>query len=306
MKYGQAVRTDGPQTHLKNHGTPTMGGALILISIGVSTLLWCDWSNRFIWPVLVVTLGFGAMGWVDDYRKVVYQDPEGMRSPKNTSGSRWSVSAPRCTWPSRCLPQLPAKVLKLFWTGCSRAFDGPAAKGRPDRAVLQDHQLSAGRLGLHRADLFRHRRHQQRRQLHRRPGRPGHHADRDGRLGARPVRLPDRQRNLFEIPVHSAHSRRGRTDHLLRRDGGGGLAFLWYNTHPAQVFMGDVGALALGGALGTIAVIVRQEIVLFIMGGIFVAETLSVIIQVGWFKYTKKRYGTGPPRIPDGAAAPPL
>jgi phospho-N-acetylmuramoyl-pentapeptide-transferase len=107
MKYGQAVRTDGPQTHLKKHGTPTMGGLLILIAIGVSTLLWCDLSNRLIWPVLVVTLGFGAVGWVDDYRKVVRQDPA------------WP---PRCTWRSRCRRPTRARSLSCSSPGCSRAF----------------------------------------------------------------------------------------------------------------------------------------------------------------------------------------
>jgi phospho-N-acetylmuramoyl-pentapeptide-transferase len=121
MKYGQAVRTDGPQTHLKKHGTPTMGGVLILIAIGVSTLLWCDLSNRLIWPVLIVTLGFGAVGWVDDYRKVVRQDPEGMRSPKSISGSRWSASPPRCIWPSPCRHRMP-KVFELFYAWVQSGF----------------------------------------------------------------------------------------------------------------------------------------------------------------------------------------
>src|SRR2546423_43807 len=159
-KIGQAVRDDGPRSHLTKAGTPTMGGALILVSICLTTLLWGDLRNRLMWVVLLVTLAFGIVGWIDDYRKVVHRNPKGL-SPK----------------------------VKLFWQSM---------------------------IGL----------------------------------------------------------------------AGACFGFLWFNAYPAEVFMGDVGALALGAALGTIAVIVRQEIVLFIMGGVFVAETLSVMIQVLYFKYS--------------------
>ncbi|KAI1692382.1 glycosyl transferase family 4 domain-containing protein [Ditylenchus destructor] len=238
LKIGQPIREYGVQQHLAKSGTPTMGGVLVLIGIGVSTLLWFDWTNRFVWVVLLVTFGFGWIGWMDDYRKVVSQ-------------------------------------------------------GRPDAALLQVHQLPAGRVRLHRPELPGHRGHQQRRQPDRWPGRPGDHAGGDGRLGAGRVRLRHRLVGLQPVSALPYIPGAGELLIFCAALAGAGLAFLWFNAHPAQVFMGDVGALALGGALGTIAVIVRQEIVFFIMGGMFVVETLSVMIQVTWFKYTKKKYGEG-------------
>ena len=293
MKIGQAVRSYGPESHLVKTGTPTMGGVLILISIAISTLLWADWTNRFVWVVLLVTFGFGWIGWMDDYRKVVYRDPEGMPARQKffwqaTIGLvaavylAFAVSAPANAdlWPL------------VQGLGGQRFHHVPANPRRPDRAVLQDGQLPAGRAGLRGVDLGRDRGHQQRRQPDRRPGRPGDHAHRDGGQRAGHLRLRGRPRRLFEVPAVSVYPRRFRTDGAVRGDRGA-TRILWFNAYPAQVFMGDVGALALGGALGTIAVIVRQEIVLFIMGGVFVVETLSVMIQVTWFKYTKRRYGTG-------------
>lgn len=294
MKVGQAVRTDGPQSHLVKTGTPTMGGALILLAIGISTLLWADWSNRFIWIVLIVTLGFGAIGWVDDYRKVVYKDPEGMRSREKYFWQSliglvaaiylaFSVSAPT-----------NYEVIKLFfaWVQSGFTLDLPQ---KADLIVPFFKTISypLGVFGFIALTYF-------------------------VIVGSsNAVNLTDGLDGLAIMPTVLVGSALGLIAYLTGSAvyakylfiphipgagellifcgalAGAGLAFLWFNAHPAQVFMGDVGALALGGALGTIAVIVRQEIVLFIMGGIFVVETLSVMLQVSYFKYTKKRHGVG-------------
>ncbi|NGZ85782.1 phospho-N-acetylmuramoyl-pentapeptide-transferase [Duganella aceris] len=296
MKYGQAVRTDGPQTHLKKHGTPTMGGVLLLISIGVSTLLWCDLSNRLIWPVLVVTLGFGAVGWVDDYRKVVRQDPEGMRSAEKyfwqslvgLSAALYLAFSVSVSEPSA------GKVFELFFAWVQSGFE----LDLPPKADLIvpffktiSYPLGVwGFIALTYCVIVG-------------TSNAVNFTDGLDGLAIMPTILVGSALGLFAYLTGSAtYSRYLFIPHIPGAGeliifcgalAGAGLAFLWFNTHPAQVFMGDVGALALGGALGTIAVIVRQEIVLFIMGGIFVAETLSVIIQVGWFKITKKRFGVG-------------
>ncbi len=290
-KIGQSVRDDGPQTHLVKAGTPTMGGALILISLGISTLLWADLSNRFVWIVLIVTLGFGAVGWVDDWRKVVYRNPDGLSARGQVLlavGDR-----PRRRGLHRLLDlgaeQREGDAAVLQWVGSGFTLELPA-QGQPDRALLQGGVLSAGHVRLHRADLSRHRRHQQRGEPDRRPRRPGHHADGDGRR-ARSASSPTSpampcSRSICCVPYIPGA---GELTVFCGALAGAGLGFLWFNAYPAEVFMGDVGALALGAALGTVAVIVRQEIVLFIMGGVFVAETLSVMLQVGCFKYTKMR-----------------
>jgi phospho-N-acetylmuramoyl-pentapeptide-transferase len=294
LKVGQAVRTDGPQTHLIKSGTPTMGGALVLISIGVSTLLWSDLSNRFVWVVLIVTLGFGAIGWVDDYRKVVYRDPNGMASREKFFWQSligivaavylaFSVSAPTNT-----------KVMELFWAWIQSGF----SMDLPPKADLIipffktfNYPLGVwGFIALTFCVIV-------------------------GTSNA--VNLTDGLDGLAIMPTIMVGSALGIFAYLTGHVGyskyllipyisgagellifcgamaGAGLAFLWFNAHPAQVFMGDVGALALGGALGTVAVIVRQEVVLFIMGGIFVVETFSVMLQVTYFKFTKKKYGVG-------------
>jgi phospho-N-acetylmuramoyl-pentapeptide-transferase len=294
MKVGQAVRTDGPQTHLKKHGTPTMGGVLILIAITLSTLLWCDLSNRLIWPVLVVTLGFGAVGWADDYRKVVYQDPEGMRSAEKYFWMSligvaaalylaFSVSAPT-----------PWQVAQLFfaWVQSGFSMDLPP---KADLIVPFVKTISYplgvwGFIALTYCVIVG-------------ASNAVNFTDGLDGLAIMPTVMVGAALGLFAYLTGSVtYSRYLFIPHIPGAGellifcgamAGAGLAFLWFNAHPAEMFMGDVGALALGGALGTIAVIVRQEIVLFIMGGVFVAETLSVIIQVSWFKYTKKRFGTG-------------
>ncbi len=294
LKVGQAVRTDGPQTHLIKSGTPTMGGALILIAIGISTLLWADLTNRFVWVVLVVTLGYGAIGWVDDYRKVVYKNPEGMSSREKYFWQSligiaaalylaFSVSAPTNT-----------KVWELFIAWVQSGFN----MNLPPKADLIvpffktiSYPLGVwGFIGLTYFVIV---------------GTSNAVNLTDGLdgLAIMPTVMVGSALGLFAYLTGSAaYSKYLLIPHIPGAGellifcgamAGAGLAFLWYNAHPAQVFMGDVGALALGGALGTIAVIVRQEVVLFIMGGIFVVETLSVMLQVGYFKYTKKRYGVG-------------
>ena len=294
LKIGQAVRSYGPETHLQKTGTPTMGGALILISIGVATLLWADWTNRFVWVVLLVTFGFGWIGWADDYKKVVNRDPEGMSSRRKF-----------------CYQAIIGVVASVYLT---------FAVAAPDNAELwplfRDWVMSGFTMALPtRADLIV--------PFFKSVSYPL------GVFGfatltwlvivgsSNAVNLTDGLDGLAIMPTVMVGSALGifayvvgRVDYskyllfpyipgaaelmvLCAAIAGAGLAFLWFNAYPAQVFMGDVGALALGGALGTIAVIVRQEIVLFIMGGVFVVETLSVMLQVTWFKYTKKRYGEG-------------
>jgi phospho-N-acetylmuramoyl-pentapeptide-transferase len=294
LKVGQAVRKDGPQTHLVKHGTPTMGGVLVLISIGISTLLWADLSNRFIWVVLIVTLGFGAIGWADDYRKVVYQDPNGMRSREKYFWQSligivaavylaFSVSAPTNT-----------KVWELFvaWVQSGFSMDLPP---KADLIVPFFKTFSYplgvwGFIGLTYCVIVG-------------TSNAVNFTDGLDGLAIMPTIMVGSALGLFAYLAGNVTFAKylliphipGAGELLIfcGAMAGAGLAFLWFNAHPAQVFMGDVGALALGGALGTVAVIVRQEIVLFIMGGIFVAETVSVILQVTYFKYTKRRYGKG-------------
>ncbi|HEY4071809.1 MAG TPA: phospho-N-acetylmuramoyl-pentapeptide-transferase [Herbaspirillum sp.] len=294
LKVGQAVRTDGPQTHLIKTGTPTMGGVLILIAIGIATLLWADLSNRFVWIVLIVTLGFGAIGWVDDYRKVVYKDPNGMRSREKYFWQSligivaalylaFSVSAPT-----------NLQVIELFisWVRSGFTLDLP---GKADLIVpfFKTVSYPLGVWGFIALTYF----------VIVGTSNAVNLTDGLDGLAIMPTVMVGSALGIFAYLTGSVTYAKylliphipGAGELLIfcGAMAGAGLAFLWYNAHPAQVFMGDVGALALGGALGTIAVIVRQEIVLFIMGGIFVVETLSVMIQVAYFKFTKKRSGVG-------------
>lgn len=294
LKIGQAVRSYGPQTHLVKTGTPTMGGALILISIGVSTLLWADWTNRFVWVVLLVTFGFGWIGWVDDYKKVVHRDPEGMPARQKFFWQAliglvaavyltFAVSAPATAniWP-----------LMRDWVMSGFMLDLPT---RTDLMVpfFKTITYPMGVLGFVALSWF----------VIVGTSNAVNLTDGLDGLAIMPTVMVGSALGVFAYVV-------GRVDYskyllfpyvpgagelmvLCAALAGAGLAFLWFNAHPAEVFMGDVGALALGGMLGTIAIIVRQEIVLFIMGGVFVAETLSVMIQVFWFKYTKRKYGEG-------------
>lgn len=294
LKVGQAVRTDGPQTHLIKSGTPTMGGVLILIGIGISTLLWADLSNRFVWIVLIVTLGFGAIGWADDYRKVVYKDPNGMRSRDKFFWQSLIGLVAAFYLAFSVSEGTNMKVLELFvsWVQSGFSMDLPP---KADLIVpfFKTVSYPLGVWGFIALTYF----------VIVGTSNAVNLTDGLDGLAIMPTVLVGSALGIFAYLTGSANYAKylfiphipGAGELLIfcGAMAGAGLAFLWYNAYPAQVFMGDVGALALGGALGTIAVIVRQEIVLFIMGGIFVVETLSVMLQVAYFKFTKKRYGTG-------------
>ena len=294
LKVGQAVRTDGPQTHLVKSGTPTMGGVLILIAIGVSTLLWADLSNRFVWVVLIVTLGFGAIGWADDYRKVVYRDPNGMRSREKFMWQSligiiaavylaFSVSA-----------DSNGKFVDLFFQWVQSGFSTDLSP-KADLIVpfFKSFNYPLGVWGFIALTFC----------VIVGTSNAVNLTDGLDGLAIMPTIMVGTALGIFAyLTGNFTYSKYLLIPHIPGAGellifcgamAGAGLAFLWFNAHPAQVFMGDVGALALGGALGTIAVIVRQEIVLFIMGGIFVVETFSVMAQVLYFKYTKRRFGTG-------------
>ncbi|HLS51912.1 MAG TPA: phospho-N-acetylmuramoyl-pentapeptide-transferase [Burkholderiaceae bacterium] len=294
LKIGQAVRSYGPESHLAKSGTPTMGGALILIGIAVSTLLWADWTNRFVWVVLLVTFGFGWIGWVDDYKKVVNRDPEGMSSKAKFF---WQaligvVASVYLTFAVAAPDAANLWVLMRDWVLSGFTMPLPT---RADLIVPFFKSISypLGVFGFAALTWF----------VIVGSSNAVNLTDGLDGLAIMPTVMVAGGLGIFAYVV-------GRVDYskyllfpyipgasevmvLCAAIAGAGLAFLWFNTYPAQVFMGDVGALALGGALGTIAVIVRQEIVLFIMGGVFVIETLSVMLQVGYFKYTRARYGEG-------------
>ena len=264
---GQPVRDDGPQTHLSKAGTPTMGGILILVAVAISTLLWADLSNRYVWVVLVVTLLFGVVGWVDDYKKLVLHDPQGLSSGRKyfwqsvigfgAAGFMYAtVEHPAETqlivpfFKDVAMELGLAYILLSYFVivGSSNAVN--LTDGLDGLAILPA-VMVAGALGIFAYVTG--------------------HAKFSAYLGI-PF-IP----GVGEVVVFCGA--------LV----GSGLGFLWFNTHPAQVFMGDIGALAIGAALGIVAVIVRQELVLFIMGGVFVVETVSVILQVASYKLTGKR-----------------
>lgn len=294
LKVGQAVRTDGPQTHLIKSGTPTMGGLLILIAITVSTLLWCDWSNRFIWVVLIVTIGFGVVGWVDDYRKVVYKDPNGMSSREKYFWQSLIGIVAAIYLAFAVSGQSNAEVWTLFIDWVRSGFNMDLSP-KADFIIPFFKTISypLGVWGFIALTYF----------VIVGTSNAVNLTDGLDGLTIMPTIMVGTALGVFAyLTGHSIYSRylfipyipgAGELLVFCGAMAGAGLAFLWFNAHPAQMFMGDVGALALGGALGTVAVIVRQEIVLFIMGGIFVVETISVMLQVTYFKYTKKKYGTG-------------
>ncbi len=294
LKIGQPVRGYGMESHLSKSGTPTMGGVLILLCISVSTLLWFDLTNRFVWIVLLVTLGFGAIGWVDDWRKVVNKDPEGMRSREKYFWQSVIGLVAALYLVFSISENSNVRVFELFLKWVQSGFD----LNLPPKAGLmlpffKEISYPLGVLGFviltylvivgssNAVNLT--------------DGLDG--------LAIMPVVMVGSALGVFAyVTGSSVYSKylffpyipgSGELLIFCAAMAGAGLAFLWFNTHPAQVFMGDVGALALGGALGTIAVIVRQEIVLAIMGGIFVVEALSVMVQVVWFKYTRRKYGEG-------------
>lgn len=267
LKMGQVIRSDGPQTHLSKAGTPTMGGALILLAIFVSTLLWADLGNRYVWIVLGTTFSFGLVGWVDDYRKVVEKDPRGLPA-------RWkyfwqSVFGLGVALVLYYGAQTPAEteLIVPFFKNIALTM-GPfyilvtylVIVGTSNAVNLTD---GLDGLAILPAVMV------------------------GGALGVIAYLTGNYQfANYLHIPFIS-----GAGELLIVAAAlcGAGLGFLWFNTYPAMVFMGDIGALALGAALGVMAVIVRQEIVLAIMGGVFVIETVSVILQVVSFKLTGKR-----------------
>ena len=294
LKIGQPIREYAMQTHLSKSGTPTMGGVLILLCIGISTLLWSDLSNRFVWIVMIVTLGFGVIGWADDWRKVVLKDPEGMRSHEKYLWQSLIGLLAALYLVFSISESSNMRVLELFVSWVRSGFD----VNLPPKAGLlvpfaKEISYPLGILGFviltylvivgssNAVNLT--------------DGLDG--------LAIMPVVMVGSSLGVFAyVTGSSVYSKYLLFPHISGSGellvfcaamAGAGLAFLWFNTHPAQVFMGDVGALALGAALGTIAVIVRQEIVLAIMGGIFVVEAVSVMLQVTWFKYTKRRYGEG-------------
>ncbi len=264
---GQQVRSDGPQSHFSKAGTPTMGGALILIAIAVACLLWGDLSNRYFWVVLLVTFGFGLIGWVDDYRKIVKKNSKGLPARwkyffQSLIGLiailylYWIAKTPvetQLVVPFFKNALIPLGLFYIFFSylvivGASNAVN--LTDGLDGLAILPT-VLIGGALGVF-AYLGGH----------------GEFAQ------------------YLAIPyVHGV----GELSVFCGALVGAGLGFLWFNAYPAQVFMGDVGSLALGAALGVIAVVVRQEIVFFIMGGVFVMETVSVILQVASFKLTGQR-----------------
>ena len=294
LKIGQPVRGYGMQTHLVKSGTPTMGGVLILIAIAVSVLLWADWSNRFIWIVMVVTLGFGAIGWVDDWRKVVRKDPEGMRSRDKYFWQSLIGGVAALYLVFAISENTNARVFELFvaWIRSGFSVELPHAAGLLV-PFFKEVSYPLGVLGFVILSYL----------VIVGSSNAVNLTDGLDGLAIMPVIMVGSALGIFAYVTGNAFYARyllfphipGTGELLIfcAAMAGAGLAFLWFNAHPAQVFMGDVGALALGGALGTIAVITRQEIVLAIMGGIFVVEALSVMLQVSWFKYTKRRYGEG-------------
>ena len=267
-KIGQSVRNDGPQSHLPKSGTPTMGGALILVAVVVTTILWADLSNRYVWVSVVATLGFGAIGWIDDYRKVVYRNPKGLSArAKFFWQSVVGIVAAYVIAFSTNLPAQTEFIVPFFKNVAYPmgvfgfiALTYLVIVGTSNAVNLTD--------GL------------------------------DG-LAIMPTVMIASALGVFAYVAGNAVFAKylgfphipgaGELTVFCGAIAGAGLAFLWFNAYPAEVFMGDVGALALGAALGTVAVIVRQEIVLFIMGGVFVVETLSVMLQVASFKLTGRR-----------------
>ncbi|KAF1023209.1 MAG: Phospho-N-acetylmuramoyl-pentapeptide-transferase [Paracidovorax wautersii] len=294
LKIGQPIRAYGVESHLAKSGTPTMGGVLILLSIAISTLLWFDWTNRFVWIVLLVTFGFGAIGWVDDWRKVVKKDPEGMRSREKYLWQSVIGLAAAFALAFAISESSNARVWELFkaWVMSGFTVDLPP---HADLLVPFFKEVSYP-LGVTGFILLTYL-------VIVGSSNAVNLTDGLDGLAIMPVVLVGSTLGVFAYVTGNAVYARYLLFPFIPGSGellvfcaalaGAGLAFLWYNTHPAQVFMGDVGALALGAALGTVAIIVRQEVVLAIMGGIFVVEALSVMLQVGWFKYTKRRYGQG-------------
>ena len=266
-KGGQPIRSDGPQTHFSKAGTPTMGGALILFTVLASVLLWGDLRNKYVWVVLAVMVAFGAIGWWDDWLKIVKRDPNGMKSRwKYLLQSLFGLGAGVFLFATADVPAATTFYVPLF-----KALALPLGAGV---IVVAYFWIVGFSNAVNLTDGL------------------------DG-LAIMPTVLVACALGVFayasgnavfseylQIPAVPGA---GELVIICAAIAGAGLGFLWFNTYPAMVFMGDIGALALGAVLGTIAIIVRQELVLVIMGGLFVIETLSVMIQVASFKLTGKR-----------------
>jgi phospho-N-acetylmuramoyl-pentapeptide-transferase len=290
MKIGQSVRDDGPQTHLVKAGTPTMGGALILVSIVITTLLWGNLTNRFVWVVLLVMLGFGIVGWVDDWRKVVYRNPKGLsaRAKLFWQSAIGLVAAIYLAFSVSA--QDNPQFARLFQEWVQSGFSA-GLSARADLIVpfFKSVSYPLGVWGFIVLTFF----------VIVGTSNAVNLTDGLDGLAIMPTVMVAGALGIFAYVIGNAIFARylgfpnipgaGELGVICGAIAGAGLGFLWFNAYPAEVFMGDVGALALGAALGTIAVIVRQEIVLLVMGGLFVVETLSVVIQVLSFKLTGKR-----------------
>jgi len=268
LKIGQSVRSDGPQTHLVKAGTPTMGGALILVSVAVTTLLWADLSNDYVWLALMTLLGFGVIGWVDDWRKVVEKNSRGLASRwKYFWQSAIGLVVAVYLWQTASLPAHTELIIP-FLKQATFALSAAAF------IALTYFVIVGASNAVNLTDGL------------------------DG-LAILPTVMVASALAIFAYVAGNAVFSKylgvpfvpgaGELAIFCAAMAGAGLAFLWFNAYPAEVFMGDVGALALGAALGVVAVVVRQEIILFIMCGVFVMETLSVMIQVASFKLTGKR-----------------
>jgi phospho-N-acetylmuramoyl-pentapeptide-transferase len=294
LKIGQPVRDYGVQSHLVKSGTPTMGGVLILLSIALSTLLWFDWTNRFVWIVMLVTFGFGAIGWVDDWRKVVQKNPEGMASREKYFWQSLIGLIAAFYLAFSVSETSNARVAELFFQWVASGF----TQSLPNKAdlIVPFFKTVSYPLGVAGFIILTYL-------VIVGASNAVNLTDGLDGLAIMPVVMVGSALGVFAyVTGNAVFSKYLLIPHIpgagellvfCSAMAGAGLAFLWFNAHPAQVFMGDVGALALGGALGTIAVITRQEILLAIMGGIFVVEAMSVMLQVTYFKYTKKRYGEG-------------
>jgi phospho-N-acetylmuramoyl-pentapeptide-transferase len=266
-KIGQSIRQDGPQSHFSKAGTPTMGGALILVSIAVATLLWADLSNRYVWVTLLVTLSFGVIGFIDDYKKLVLRNSKGLAARhKYLWQSIFGMAAAVYLYQSSTLPAETTFIVpffKHFMLGLGWVY-----------VLLTYFVIVGSSNAVNLTDGL------------------------DG-LAIMPTVMVGGALGIFAYASGNSHFAEYLGIPFLPKAGelivfcgalvGAGLGFLWFNTYPAQVFMGDVGALALGAGLGVLAVLVRQEIVLMIMGGVFVVETLSVMLQVLSFKTRGKR-----------------
>ena len=284
---GETIRTDGPETHFKKAGTPTMGGSLILFCLAVSTLLWCDLRNHYVWLALTVTVGFGAIGFADDYAKVAKKNKKGISGTLRLllefaiAGAAMGYLFYSDLMPPEVRLHLQVPFTNFYEQGISMpawmyvTFGAFVVVGTANAVNLTDglDGLAIGPSIMNAGTflIFAY----------------------IAGVQTTLVVAGGHEVTIAEY-LHVAHIQ-GVEELAIFAAAlfGAGIGFLWYNTYPAQVFMGDVGALGLGGAIGMLAVLTKNEIVLLIVGGLFVMETMSVVIQRGVFKYTKARTGTG-------------